>query len=84
MNYALITSLEYETCCSQITQSDWDRLMQGAKRADKRKINALVKKYLPELFNDLGLRFRNPYNYFKTKTHFVLTHSAIEYFIKYN
>lgn len=84
MNYGSITSLEYQTNCALTTQAEWDKLMQGAKRANKQKINALVKKHLPDLFSDLALQFRNPYNYFKTATHLILVHSAVEHFIKFD
>ena len=56
--------------------------MQGAKRTDKRKLNKLVKEQIPELYESLALQYYNPYNYYKTKTHYVLVHSSIEYFLK--
>lgn len=57
--------------------------MKGAKRTNKQKLNNLIKKELPKLYHDLALNFYNPYNYYKTKTHFILIHSSIEYFIKF-
>jgi len=84
VNYESITSLEYQTTCALTTQAEWQKLMKGAKRANKKKINALVKKHLPELFNDLALQFRNPYNYLKTATHLIIVHSAVEHFIKFD
>jgi hypothetical protein len=69
------------TCCD-INQSKWDRLMKGATRTDKVKLNRLIKHEMPELYEALFLNLYNPYNYYKTKTHWVLVHSAIEYFIK--
>lgn len=57
--------------------------MEGAVRADKQHINRLVRRHLPELYHALALNYYNPYNYYRTKTHLILVHSSIEYFIKY-
>lgn len=78
-----VTTFTYETNCTEIKKSEWDKLMKNATRANKTIINGLVKTHLPDLFNDLVLNFPNPYNYFKTNTHIILVHSAIEYFIRY-
>lgn len=58
--------------------------MAGAKKANKLKINNLIKKFLPEFYSQLSLNLPNPYNYFRTKTHLILVHSGIEYFFKFN
>ena len=89
--YYNIYSLEYETNCSAISSRKWEKLMEGSTRADTYKINKLVKEYLPDLFISLGfdlkplkdLSWFNPYHYYKTKTHFILVHSSIEYFLKF-
>ena len=83
MNYN-IKDMEYETDCTSITQTVWDKLMTGAVRANKKKINALIKKLLPDLYKTLCLEYYNPYKYEKTRTHLIVRHSAIEYFIRYN
>lgn len=82
--YSSISRLDCIASCVGITQAEWDQYMSGAKRADKRKVNALVKKHLPDLYADLCLDYRNPYNYYKNDRFIILTHSAIEYFIEYN
>jgi len=74
--------ISYETDCTAISSRKWEGLMQGAKRTDKRKLNKLVKEQIPELYESLALQYYNPYNYYKTKTHYVLVHSSIEYFLK--
>lgn len=71
-----------ECTCADINQTKWEKLMEGATRADKRKLNALIKKKMPELYGALALNLYNPYHYYKTAKHWVLIHSAIEYFIK--
>lgn len=91
VNYDEITSLIYDCNCTEITTGRWDKLMMGAKKADVYKINKLVKEHLPELFIHLGLDLKplrdlywfNPYHYYKTKTHLILVHSSIEYFLRY-
>jgi hypothetical protein len=70
-----------ECTCADISLTKWERLMTGAKRMDKRKLNRLVKKELPELYEDLALNLYNPYEYYKTPTHYILVHSGIEYFL---
>ena len=74
--------ITYETNCTETSQSEWNKLMHGAKRTDKKKLNKLVKNQLPELYEDLALKYYNPYNYYKTKTHYILVHSGIEYFLR--
>lgn len=77
-----VQTIDYHTNCTRCTQSEWDILMRNAKRANVAKINHLVKKHLPELYYTLALNFPNPYYYYKTPTHFILVHSAIEYFLR--
>lgn len=84
MDYNAITYLEYECNCTNCGSIHvWNRLMEGAVRANKRALNSLVKKFLPDLHKGLALQFHNPYNYFRTETHLVLVHSAVEYFLKF-
>ena len=84
MNYEKITSLKLENTCVGCDQTQWDKLMEGHIRANKKEINRLVKKFLPDLYDSLALQYRNPYNYFRTKTHLILVHSMIEYFIRFD
>lgn len=83
MNYNTIRRLALVASCVSISQSQWDEYMKGAVRADKRKVNALVKKMLPDLYDQLALNAYNPYDYFRTDKHLILVHSGIEYFIVY-
>lgn len=78
-----VQRLELECTCVDIGINKWDRLMEGATKANKKTINNLVKIHLPDLYAGLSLNFYNPYNYFKTNTHLILVHSHIEYFLKY-
>jgi hypothetical protein len=73
-----------EATCAGITKARWDKLMQGATRADKRTVNRIVRVYLPDLYQSLALHLNNPYKYYKTETHLVLVHSEIEYFMPYS
>lgn len=84
INYDVITSLYFQTDCTCISTWEWDALMEGHVRANKKKIDVLVKKFLPGLYDFLALEFPNPYKYYRTKTHLVLVHSSIEYFLKFN
>lgn len=75
--------LEYACNCMEINKPRWDKLMKNATRADKNKINKLVKNHLPYLYNNLALNYPNPYSYYKTEEHLILVHSSIEYFLRY-
>lgn len=74
--------MTYECCCADISIGKWEILMKNARRMNKKILNKLVKQNLPELYNALSLDLFNPYNYFQTPTHYILVHSAIEYFIR--
>ena len=81
---AEVETLELECTCMGIGINRWNELMNGDTRADSRKINRLVKIHLPDLYEYLSLNMYNPYFYHKTRTHLILVHSGIEYFLKYN
>ena len=74
--------LEYT--CETISLSKWERLMQGARKASYKKLVRLIKKEIPELYSSLSLDLHNPWenDCKQTKTHYILVHSAIEYFIR--
>ncbi len=78
-----VSYLEYETNCTHTSTFEWKRLMKNATVANKRIVNQLVKKHLPYVYDSLLLHLYNPYQYFKTKTHLILVHSPIEYFLRY-
>jgi len=71
-----------EFTCAQIPEYKWDELYENATRANKKIVNKIVR--------DAGYcdgwltNRRNPYEYFKTKTHLILVHSATDYFFKIN
>lgn len=71
--------------CVGITQTEWDKYMEGTTKADGRKIRAHIKTHLPELAEDLALQFYNPYEYKSVKKDglLVYVHSGIEYFFTY-
>ena len=57
--------------------------MKGAKKASYKRLVSRIKKELPSLYMELALQFPNPYaeECRQTKTHYILVHSAIEFFI---
>lgn len=73
----------YDTCCCKITTDEWNKLMTGARKTSYKSLKRKIKSELPELYYALGLNFPNPYWQAckQTKTHYILVHSAIEYFI---
>lgn len=84
MNYHNIKTLQYVTNCTRISERQYDRLFEGARKANKKEVNRLVRLHLPELYNELALHLYNPYNYHRTVTHLILSHSSIDYFLKFN
>lgn len=74
----------YETNCTQISIQKWNALMKGAKKCSYKKLVSRIKKKIPSLYDSLALQFPNPYaeQCQQTKTHFILVHSSIEYFIR--
>lgn len=70
--------------CTEINTDKWNELMKGARPMSYEWLKRRVKKHLPELYNSLCMDFYNPWesNTQRTKTHYILVHSAIEYFIK--
>lgn len=76
--------MELVATCVNITQSEWDNLMKGARPLNYEWLKRRIKKNLPNLYNDLCLDYYNPWceQCKVTKTHYILVHSAIEYFIR--
>ena len=70
---AMNNGVYLEATCVGISQSEWDRLMKGAVRADKKK-----------LLKAIGVKdeYRNPYDFYRTQTHLIYVNSAIEHFYK--
>ena len=73
-----------ECTCVDITETQWDKLMRGARKASYKRLVAKIKREIPELYRALSLDLNNPWenDCAQTKTHYILVHSAIEYFIR--
>ena len=76
--------MELEYTCCEVTLDKWNDLMKGAKPINYDWLKNKIRKHLPDLYEDLYLDCYNPYGLQSkvTKTHYILVHSAIEYFIK--
>lgn len=76
--------LYLECRCSDISKSKWDKLMANAKRFSYRKLVRMIKTELPEIYDDLALNLYNPWSTAtkQTSTHYILVHSATEYFFR--
>ncbi|SQC36293.1 Uncharacterised protein [Helicobacter fennelliae] len=76
--------IELVATCSSIDSVSWKQLMRGKRKTSYSKLCNLIKDNLPHIYEALCLELFNPYSAFtfKTNTHFILTHSAIEYFFK--
>ena len=73
-----------ECTCGDVSLDQWHRLMKGVRRISYKWLVRKIKRELPSLYRELSLDFYNPWEEqtYSTKTHYVLTHSAIEYFIR--
>lgn len=73
-----------ECTCADITEKQGERLMSNARRVSYKKLLSLIKNNMPDLYYGLGLNYHNPYSADcrQTDTHYILVHSAIEYFIR--
>jgi hypothetical protein len=76
--------MQLECTCQDVTYEEWQRLMKGARPLSYEWLRLRIKKHLPSLYRELSLDYANPYGEQckTTKTHYVLVHSAIEYFIR--
>lgn len=74
----------YETNCACISINEWNQLMKGARKCSYKRLVSKIKSEIPELYFDLCLNIYNPFESQcrQTKTHYILVHSAIEYFIR--
>lgn len=70
--------------CIDVTSEEWSRLMKGARPLSYEWLKRRIKKHVPSLYKELGLDYMNPFSEQckTTKTHYILVHSAIEYFIR--
>ena len=73
----------YETNCTCITIDEWNALMKGARKYSYERLVKRIEIELPSLYRALALQFYNPFEgqCRQTRTHYILVHSAIEYFI---
>lgn len=87
-NRAKQKGVQAECSCIGITQSEWDKLMKGHTRANRREVVkiALQAGIIDEeqAIRELRNPWYNPYNHFKTKTHIIYVYSSIEHFIRVN
>ena len=72
-----------EATCSTVSYEQWKSLMKDAKPLNYEWLKKRVKKHLPSLYNELSLDLFNPFadQCKVTKSHYILVHSGIEYFI---
>ena len=73
----------YETNCTCIDMKEWKTLMKGARKCSYQRLVKKIKRELPSLYQDLALQYYNPFKEQcrQTRTHFILVHSCIEYFL---
>ncbi len=80
-NQAEQFGVSLEATCVGISIHEWERLMQGATKANKKLVDKIIADNTDGEF-DSFIRFYNPYNHLKTQTHLIFIHSEIEHFFK--
>jgi hypothetical protein len=78
-----VRSLYLEATCGTISDFECEKRFEKATVANKKIVDKLVKKHLPELYEALALNLWNPYKYYKTEKHLILVHSSIDHFLAY-
>ena len=68
--------------CAEVSLKEWNDLMRGKKRFSYKTLCKMVKDEYPKMYVNLSLDLYNPWSKdtYQTKTHYILTHSATEYF----
>ena len=87
-NCAINNGCYLESTCVDISITQWDHLMKGHTRAN-RKMAVELAIQTGTITEEYGKRelknaWFNPYKHYKTKTHIIYVNSGIEYFIKVN
>jgi hypothetical protein len=72
--------VQFDGACIGMNLSRWERLMEGNRRGNKRRIEKILADQ--GHINRDDLRFHNPYNHLITDTHIIYVHSAIEHFFR--
>lgn len=79
---------QFVATCVGIGTYEWEKYMKGHTRANRKEVVkiALQAGVIDEeqAREELKRPYYNPYNHFKTKTHIIYVHSAIEHFIEVN
>lgn len=83
-NRAQKNGVYFENTCVSLPggYDQWQKLMKGATRANNRIVTKLAVQ-AGAIEPDL-VKYYNPYNHFKTKTHLIYVHSGIEHFLRIN
>lgn len=83
---AKINGCYLETTCVGCGVNMWDELMEGHKKANRKEVVkiALLSGVIDEeqAREEIKRPYYNPYTHYKTNTHIIYVHSAIEHFIK--
>ena len=70
--------------CYSVSAEMCEHLMKNMRHTNYRNLIKRIKNEIPDLYISLALNLNNPYSKQcgETKTHYILVHSGIEYFIK--
>ena len=82
--YNNIQEMQLIATCVSSTIYEWDEYMKNSVKADANIVEKLIKKLLPDLWEELNLNYYNPFRYQcrRKKGLIIYCHSAVEYFIQ--
>lgn len=73
--------LELIGTCSQLPQAQQDEIWKNAKMASKKSVFKLIEKHDPNMAPAF-YKLWNPYQQYRSDTHIIFVHSAIDHFYK--
>ena len=78
------TSIYLEYTCQEISPKKWRKLLAKKRKVSYKFVTKLIREHCPEMVVTLALDFYNPWEEytFSTPTHYIITHSTIEYFFR--
>ena len=76
--------MQFIGTCADLNLPTWERLMKGARRFSYKTLCQMIREQFPEMYESLALNLFNPWSTSTkhTATHYILVHSATEYFFR--
>ena len=82
--YNSINEMQLISTCESSTYYECEEYMKNSVKANANIVEKLIKKFMPDLWEELSLNYYNPFRYQCRRKNglIIYCHSAIEYFIQ--